>query len=294
MGFADTAIICQACITSVRTRGKKREKTLVKKYAILIFIAALLLVCLAWCWREPIEKLDVPDTDIIYQAIDRHIPGEDYSNAIGFVNADGTNNTVIKTRKRAVQPTSSESGKIIYLRIPMYFPNEIWPNWGRLVLWNIENGKAVNCPKEWMYSSMAFPIKGSDDFLIYNSPKVYRIVSSSCEIVKEVTTIPSNSEKDIPSTIYPSWQGTHIAYSVGRIRILDINTGELRYTGEWGDYPTFSPDGRQIAFITKVSLPSIWRGEEQTDDHISPNSETRYTACAILVTGRRLAAVSQM
>jgi WD40 repeat protein len=248
-----------------------------KKYITLIPLSVLLLLFLSGCWSTPHQTLDVPDTDIIYQAIDRSEPGEEYINAIGFVNSDGTNNTVIQTRVRAQQPTVSEDGKLIFFREPDQWPFEISPNLGKIGIWNVENGEIKYCSEKLWSRSIVYPLKGTRDFLILLSGTTGYIVNpQDCEIVKEILKVPDNADQEIyfrsPS---PSWQGTHIIYAESKIKILDIKTGEVKLIKESGSNPTFSPDGKQIAFIKQdgifvrnvesaaskqVAVLSIWIG----------------------------------
>jgi WD40 repeat protein len=250
-----------------------------KKHITVITISVLLLVFLSGCWFKPAQTLDVPDTDIIYQAIDRRELGEEYINAIGFVNADGTNNTVIQTKIRALQPTISEDGKLIFFREPDQWPFEISPNVGTIDIWNVENGKITHCSKKLWSSTFAYPLKGTNNLLIpLSDTTVYVVDSRNCEIVREIPKVQNDTDQNIdfrsPS---PSWQGTHFVYTRNSwIRILDIKTGEVRLTGEPGYNPTFSPDGKQIAFINDDDSIFIRELEASTSKKIveQPKSYT--------------------
>lgn len=124
---------------------------------------------------------------------------------------------------------------------------------------------------------MVYPLKGTNNFLILLSGATgYIVDSQDCEIVREIPVVRGDTNQE---TVFrspsPSWQGTHIAYTEFRIKIVDIKTGEIKIIQESGSNPTFSPDGNQIAFIKEdgifarelngaasqqVAVLSIWLG----------------------------------
>jgi WD40 repeat protein len=141
----------------------------------------------------------------------------------------------------------------------------------------VENGKVTYCSEKLWSRSIVFPLKGTNNFLILLSETTgYIVDSQDCEIVREIPKVRDNAAQEkffrSPS---PSWQGTHVVYEASKIKILDIKTGEVKLINESGSNPTFSPDGKQIAFIKQdgifvreldgaaskqVAVLSIWLG----------------------------------
>jgi len=215
------------------------------KYTILVSLAVITTVLLSGCGRPRPETF--PDTEIIYQT-------SDYNTAsLGFVNADGSNNSVLTLDFHSARPTWSEDGKIIYyIDVPGNF---LFDRGGYVSYW--EEGKPLStCRKSsWWGITMVLPANQEDSdqaIVVKSNAALLRVDLNSCREQERIL------ERESPTSFLHSASlskdGSFLAFSEvsdrGSTYSVIVKNMKTELEVEFGEgiNPAISPDGRWVAY----------------------------------------------
>jgi hypothetical protein len=214
----------------------------------LIYIFLFSFLGLSGCqsvWREPI-----PEGEIVYQ-------GQEVSPypwyRLGFIDANGENNKIIKLNRRFSKPVWSADGTIIY---GLSMADGVYA--GYPAYWDLQQGRFVKCSQDLPAFSQ---IQGSD-----NPANPYEVIVQDISVINLMDLsqcVESRTFVDY-SFIDANMQG--FSYSRSRqlllyglvenpqehrtykIICLNLNNGDETRLAE-GINPALSPDGSHLAYI---------------------------------------------
>jgi hypothetical protein len=221
-----------------------------------VFSLIVLLLSASCSGAIPAEKIDFPKTDIVYQAISNHFDlKQPTDNVIGFVNADGSGNALIKIKYRAHQPVFSKAWDGVFF-IEAREQYEILPYSGYASFLG-SNGEYKRCDSFGgnLYAGFVFPINGEKYVLATNSGYIQLLSLEDCNITKTLIQQHDSDKDRIESSAFPSNAGDQVIFNFQnqalgtyQIKIMDINTGKIQNSLDGGENPSFSPDGTRIAY----------------------------------------------
>lgn len=227
-----------------------------RKLKFIFFLVALLISssCNA---INPIEKIEFPKTDIVYQAITYHTPGEPFNNIIGFINADSSENVLLKIKYRAHQPVFSKEWDGVFF-LQTRNPVDITPSDG-YVFFLSSNGEYKNCDSKstQVYSKFIFPLNiGKHIVVTVDEFNIQLFSIDNCQIIKTLIEYSNNIQNFFIDSAFPSNAGDKVIFSVYDrsldshiIKSVDVNTGEIKDIFQGGYNPSFSPDDKEIAYL---------------------------------------------
>ena len=225
--------------------------------SVLILIAVVGFI--SACEPNPArENINIPRTDIIYQAINIRIGGgesDKSNNLVGFVNADGSGKTLIRLSYRAYRPVMSREIGGIFFGSSVVEPLNIWESIGPTYFLSI-TGEYKVCD-HLIYSGFIFPIKGSQLLLESATTRMDLVDIKTCKVVKTLLEIPENVPwKKYIGSAAPSNSGDKVIFNEyyrspehDEIYILDITTDQIVDTLQSGFNSSFSPDDKRIVYV---------------------------------------------
>ena len=229
--------------------------------AWLILAAVFGCACLLFCgWlfrtdREP-KGFSFPKADIIYQALNHLSSIQDESNnLIGFVNADGSGNTLIKLKYRAHYPVLSLEAGGLFFRENLTTPTEILGGGGPAYFLS-SSGIYKDCVS-FDTGQFIFPVPNTSYLLESDSGDIELADMKSCKVIKRLVEIPDDDPSlRVIDSVYPSSSGKSMIFTeTFRLLqsdvtyIMDIETGSVREVLQSGDNASFSPDDQRIAYV---------------------------------------------
>jgi Tol biopolymer transport system component len=212
---------------------------------LLLGTALISAVLLSGCGRA--RPVAFPDTEIIYQTSDFNTA------SLGFVNADGSNQSILTLDFHPARPAWSSDGKTVYyINVP---GNILFDSAGYASYW--EEGRALSTCRQssWWGVTLvgpANPEQSDQAIVVKSSAVVLRVDLEKC---REVETI---LERSSPTTSLHSASlskdGNILAFSVFdkgessySIFVRDLKRDQEIEIGE-GINPTISPDNRWVAY----------------------------------------------
>jgi hypothetical protein len=240
------------------SRGNMKMKKEIKiTLAILtaIFGCACLLFC-GWLFgtdREP-TGFNIPKADIIYQALNHRLSIQDESNnLIGFVNADGSGNTLIKLKYRAYYPVFSLEAGGLFFHENLPEPTELQGIGGGPTYFLSSSGIYKDC-NSLFAEQFIFPVSATGYLLEYDSRDIELADMKTCKVIKQLVYNPDGGA--MVDSAYPSYSGKSVIFTesfglplYGVIYIIDIETGTVREVLQGGSNASFSPDDQRIAYV---------------------------------------------
>ncbi len=234
-----------------------------KGLVLLVF-----LVCLA-CSTGNITKtqgreVDFPEVDIIYQAINNTHGRDASNNLIGFVNADGSENTQVRLKYRAYRPALSRRAGGISFTISKTHPYELDSNFGPIHFLD-DGGTYTACEQVGGYENFywqVLPLQEGGKLLAARGNVLQNIDITTCTVEKILMEYPSSSHMTLLFA-YPANLHSEVLLSEfvrsedfvqNIIEILDLNSGETKEIIKEGKYASFSPDDRQITYLGKDGI----------------------------------------
>lgn len=207
-----------------------------------------MLICLLIAGCAPAQP-KFPDTDIVYQAGFLDDP------RIGFVNADGSDNSVRTTDAFVSRPAWSADGKTLYVLEWM----GLGVGRGAISIWH--EGKARHVCDNYVVDTMSTIISeaGSIRAIVDNGGKRLALFDlECCKELKRYVDFAEDPSRDVRGVSLSSDQ-TRIVYAEiserqspqpkYRIKIMDLGTEGVVEIGE-GINPAWSPDDSWIAYTT--------------------------------------------
>jgi hypothetical protein len=202
------------------------------------------------------EDITIPNTDIVYQAINNQLGNDAPSNdLLGFVNSDGSGNVLVKLYYRPYTPIVSKDWGGIVFRVNMRNPITLDESGGALYFLQ-SDGKYKICDQHY-YESFFFPLPGKKSVLVSSAYSIDLLNIETCKtqtlvkIPQEVpwkrflvSATPSDSGK---KAVFYEIFSTPIQHDV--IFILDIDSGKINAILEGGYNPSLSPDEKKIAYL---------------------------------------------
>ena len=193
-----------------------------------------------------------PKADIIYQALNHRSSIQDESNnLIGFVNADGSGNTLIKLKYRAYYPVLSLEAGGLFFHENLPEPTELQGIGGGHPYFLSSSGIYTYCGSLYA-GQFIFPVPTTSYLLEYDPRDIELADIKSCKVIKRLVYIPDGvSSVEFVDSAYPSYSGKSVIFtkSNGTIYIMDIETGSFREVLQGGYNASFSPDDQRIAYV---------------------------------------------
>jgi Tol biopolymer transport system component len=196
-----------------------------------------------------------PQKDILFQA------NVGYSNALGFMNADGSSIELVPTAdRRLVQPVWSTDKNRIYFRTVQRDPGLQTLGYGDVGMLENESVKATQCginANAWI----VFPLQDPDTIIYSNGVELALLDFATCKKGKTILV----AHEGVGITSFSLSKDRHkIIY--GETKLLDAS-GKTAYTIYMTDLddvqpkkvtaginPTLSPNNQQIAFSRKDGI----------------------------------------
>jgi len=209
-----------------------------------VFTTVLACLLTAGC----VSSQKFPDTDIVYQT------GTPNSPQIGFVNADGSNNVVMKVDSYSAKPVWSVDGKTLYaLR---------WSgagvSSGYISAW--QEGRVIHVCQNWRaIASIGGIILKADSIQAVVDNAGYQLLLIDLDHCREVKRYVDTGQDQSRGVwgVSLSLDGKHILYAEEfdrqsispqySIKIMDLDTEGTIEIGE-GVNPIWSPDNKFIAY----------------------------------------------
>lgn len=208
----------------------------------LSFILAPLLTACNLGWMQPF-----PDTDLVYQT------GEVDNPQIGFVNADGSDQTVLDIPQYLIKPVWGRDGNHIFGLV-----RQISVRWGYPFAW--EQGQRIKLCKEWWAADQVVEIAtpNSDRVLINQTARKILLVDlETCDEMRVLVDVGNTNTYIFGISLAPDQQS--LLYSVVEdyytddliITIYSQSLSDPKSVEQLGSgiYPAWSPDGQQIAYV---------------------------------------------
>jgi len=205
--------------------------------------------------REP-AGFSIPKADIIYQALNHRLSIQDESNnLIGFVNADGSGNTLIKLKYRAYNPVFSVEAGGLYFRENLTDRIELQGGGGPTYFLS-SSGIYKDCGSFYT-GQFIFPVLTTSYLLESDSSEIELADMKTCKVIKRLLEIPTRDpELRVIDSAYPSFSGKSMIFTEtfrlqqkDVIYIMDIETGSVREVLQAGYNASFSPDDQRIAYV---------------------------------------------
>jgi hypothetical protein len=233
---------------------------------ILMSLAAVIACCFVlvfacnWAlFREP-PWFSIPKADIVYQALNNQFDAStgkmvESNNLIGFVNADGSGNTLVKLKYRAYQPIFSLEAGGVFFHTNESEPNLLVPMGGQIYF--LSRSGTYNICSQTYAEGFIIPVGATGYFLEFGGGKIELANMKTCKVIKQLVEIPNpGAMEGIIDSAYPSSSGKSIVYSESSlapkqdvIYIMDIETRAVREVLQGGYNASFSPDDQQIAYV---------------------------------------------
>jgi hypothetical protein len=208
-----------------------------------------MLICLLIAGCAPPQPAKFPDTDIVYEVILWNDP------RIGFVNADGSDNSVLTTDTFVSKPTWAADGKTLYV---LKWMGVGGVGDGAISIWH--EGKARHVCEDYPFVNTVSTIiseTGSTRAVIDNGGKQLLLFDlERCKELKRYVDFAEDPSRDVRGVSLSSDQ-TRIVYTEiserqspqpkYRIKIMDLGTEGVVEIGE-GINPAWSPDDSRIAY----------------------------------------------
>jgi WD40-like Beta Propeller Repeat len=230
---------------------------MIKKRRIILLILIVMIVIIGVFWKilNAKESVKFPQTDIVYQAINKNLGNETSNNLLGFINIDGSENLQTKLKFRPYNPVMSKDLGGIFFRVNKSMPNDLFQAEGTIYFLN-ENGKYEACD-QLLYSDFIFPIKGTKNILVSDMYHIDIVNIDTCKVDKILVEIPKETPWiNFIGSAYPSNSGKSVIFHETYrspirdvIYLVDINSGKVTEILEGGFNPSFSPDDQKIAYI---------------------------------------------
>jgi hypothetical protein len=203
------------------------------------------------------ENITIPQADIDYQAIKRIANVDPSDNLIGFVNADGSGNVLIKLQsERPYRPVVSREWDGIFFAGSQGNPYNIEGSAGPIYFLD-KTGNYLTCGN--IYFPYYFPVYGTKSVLVDESDEIVLLDVSTCKIMKTLVSIPSSDSQELRiDNAVPSDSGNKVIFSEWHsngttewhtIHIVDIDSGNLKEILDGGFDASLSPDEKKIAYV---------------------------------------------
>ena len=232
---------------------------------ILMVLAAFFACCFALVFasdfalfREP-PWFSIPKADIVYQALNNQLdaPGggmAESNNLIGFVNADGSGNTLVKLKYRAYQPVFSLEAGGVFFHDNESNPYLLVPQGGQTYFLS-RSGTYEICPQLYA-EKFIFPVEAMGYLLESDSKHIELADIKTCKVIKPLVEIQDESAWELINSAYPSSSGKNMVFSESYlgpqrdvIYVMDIETKAVREVLQGGYNASFSPDDQRIAYV---------------------------------------------
>jgi Tol biopolymer transport system component len=214
---------------------------------LLMFTLVFILTGCRSVWREP-----VPGGEILYQKDSIY-----KSYLLGFVQANGENNEILDLNRPFNKVVWSEDGKILY-----GLADGKTYDYGYPAFWDLDKGRLKICKRNLPYYTQIQGAGNKDnpyDVYIMHTTELISMDLSTCKHLQ--TILNYSNKKDRTEIIGFSYSSSRHSLVYG-LRILDretrnvdfqliylnLTTGESTRVGD-GIWPSWSPDGSQIAYI---------------------------------------------
>lgn len=232
----------------------------------------ILFVSLAFCWAlsactlGQTHEFAPPQQEIIYQAIQSGEEDRD-ATVIGFINKDGSNNTLVDVGFRAGQPIYSREMQGLLFHVGKVNPVDISPNatYGDISFLTPQGGlRKCKANATWFI----YPTTDSNIVFVNNYAKLQLFDIKSCSIVK--TLLERNDPIDAASL---SGSEKYVIFYYGdtypnldtNIFVLPVDSAVPQKVIETALNGSISPDDEKIAFVRKNGIYiSNLDGSEQT------------------------------
>ena len=224
--------------------------------AVVLVVACALFFAPAFTPDRESPGFTLPKADIIYQALNNQVSMQNESNnLIGFVNADGSGNTLVKLKYRAYQPVFSLEAGGLFFHDNESDPYGLMPEGGQPYFLS-KSGVYKICTQFYV-EGFIFPVEGTGYYLLESDGGNIELADmKTCKVIKRLVEIPNpggvNGEIN---SAYPSSSGKSMVFSESSsaqgdvIYIMDIGTGAVREVLQGGYNASFSPDNQRIAYV---------------------------------------------
>ena len=248
--------------------------------AVAVFASAC---CVCAPDREP-PGFSLPKADIIYQTLNNQVSMQNESNnLIGFVNADGSGNTLVKLKYRAYQPVFSLEAGGVFFHTDESDPYGLVPEGGQPYFLS-KSGVYKICTQFYV-EGFILPVEGTGYYLLEaDGGNIELADMNACKVIKRLVEIPNpggvNGQVD---SAYPSSSGKSMVFSESSsaqgdvIYIMDFETGAVREVLQGGYNASFSPDDQKIAFVGDKDDGIYVANADGTDSRlVVPRDNSKY------------------
>jgi len=240
------------------------EITLTILAVVLVVACALFFAPAFTPDREP-AGFSLPKADIIYQALNNQLdaPGggiAESNNLIGFVNADGTGNTLVKLKYRAYQPVFSLEAGGVFFHNNESNPYLLVPQGGQTYFLS-KSGTYEICTQLYA-EGFVFRVEGTGYLLVSDGGDIELANMKTCKVIKRLVEIPNpGGLGGLVDSAYPSSSGKIVVFSESSfaprhdmIYIMDIGTGVIQEVLQGGYNASFSPNDQRIAYVGDAGI----------------------------------------
>lgn len=197
------------------------------------------------------SSVQFPNTELIYQSSRSEAP------SIGFINADGSSNTLLAVDFYATQPVASADGTVLYFRqIPGHLAS-VQPGWGAKFSFWREGYSVGDCSDKWWGATAIVPLKTPLQALVLlGSKKLLQVDVDKCQEEKLLIEYGDDQKQDMraPSIssddsqlLYTERTLTPASPYNYEIVSMDLASGQVTHLGI-GINAVFSPDDSKIAY----------------------------------------------